>query len=70
MYLLIYSEWLSHFGLILEENFFFAGTVKENICWRLPDFHYEEAQRYAYLLKLYKEFPLSKNDVLNAKLKA
>ena len=41
----------------MEENFFFTGTIKENIGWRLPEYKQEEAQRYAYKLKLHKEVP-------------
>ena len=47
-------EWLSNFGLLIEENFFFDGTIKENISWRLQNYDHELASRYAKELKLYK----------------
>ena len=53
----------------MEENFFFAGTIKDNINWRLPDFNYQEAQKYAYRLKIYKDYPMLRHDILSAKLK-
>jgi ABC-type bacteriocin/lantibiotic exporter with double-glycine peptidase domain len=38
------AEWLEHFGLIMEENFFFIGTIKENISWKLPNYNHEQAR--------------------------
>lgn len=54
----------------MEENFFFVGTLKENIAWRLPTFDEIEAKRYAHWLKLYKDFPMLGHEVLGAKIKA
>lgn len=42
-------------GVILHENFFLSGTLKENIAWRVPHFNDEEA------LSLAKEIGMQDN---------
>ena len=42
-------------GVIMHENFFLSGTLKENIAWRVPHFNEEEA------LSLAKEIGMSES---------
>ena len=44
--------------------------MKENTNWRMPDFDENEANRCAYILKLYKDFPNDRYDIMKGKLKA
>jgi ATP-binding cassette subfamily B protein len=39
-------------GIITEENFFFTGTLRENIAWNVPNFDEFQATLFAKELEL------------------
>lgn len=42
-------------GVIMNENFFLSGTLKENLSWRTPDFNEE------LVLKIAKELGMNED---------
>jgi ABC-type cobalamin/Fe3+-siderophores transport system ATPase subunit len=61
-------DWLRQFGVIASDNFYFNGTIRENVSWGFDGYSELRALHFARLLQMEKDFPAVEPNVLSAKL--
>lgn len=62
------KDWHAQIGVIVSENFFFNGTLRENISWNMRDYSDEKAMKYIRMLNIERDFSILEVDILSAKL--
>ena len=57
-------------GVITEDNFFFNGTLKENISWNIPNFDDFQADLFAQELQIEEDLENYKENKLESKIES
>jgi ABC-type multidrug transport system fused ATPase/permease subunit len=62
------KDWHNQIGVITSENFYFNGTIRENISWSLTNYSELKARHFAKTLQLEHDFSQLEGDLLSTKL--